>query len=315
MVIWVFFLAIIIFGSRSLLPDFWNTHTIPYEQFRLVPELASQVNARVYNTLDTVSHAEAGSERTLQQIRKLGVLRVGYYDGFMPFCYRNQWGELVGYDVSFMYQLAADINVELEFYPYVINQMTHDLEKKCFDIAIGGITVTPERLQEVNVSKPYIQSPYAILARSDLASRLVSGQEVLKQTNLVIARYDNVVLHEFISTNFPKNPVMDVESYQDIPDHPEIDIAFWSLAKAQAFAYTHPGFTVVVPVKFFPPFLYAYYLAPGADHLTNYLNYWIDLQINNGFAERQKDIWIDGKVPLYTTNRWCIIRDVLHWVK
>jgi Na+/H+-dicarboxylate symporter/ABC-type amino acid transport substrate-binding protein len=313
--VWGIFLLAVIFGSRSLLPSFWKTHTIPYGQFRLEPELASRVHAKVFNVPDTLPHVEKRTETTLQYIHKLGILRVGYGDGYMPFCYRNQWGELVGYDVSFMYQLAADINVDLEFYPYDINRMSRDLEEQRFDIAIGGLTVTVERLQKGNFSNPYIQSPYAILARSDLVSRLVSGPEVLKQTNLVIARYDNAVLHEFIRTNFPKNPVVDIASYQDIPDHPEIDIAFWSLAKAQAYAYTHDGFTAVVPVNFAPPFLYGYYMASGAIQFTNYVNYWIDLQRNNGFADRQKDLWINGNVPAYATNRWCIIRDVLHWVK
>jgi len=314
-IIWILFLAVIIIGSHNLLPNFWRTHIIPYEQMRLEPALVSRVHATVFTTLDTLSPGLPENRPTLQHIHKLGVLRIGYNDGFMPFCYRNQWGELVGYDVAFMYQLAADINVDLEFYPYRINHLPLELENQCFDIAIGGLTVTPERLQKGNFSNPYIQSPYAILARSELATSLLSGPEVLKQTNLVIGAYNNNVLHDFIRNNFPKNPVVGIAGYQDIPDHPEIDIAFWSLAKAQAFAYTHQGFTAVAPVNFSPPFLYAYYMATGADQLTNYLNYWIDLQRNSGFTEREKELWVDGKMPANNPSRWCIIRNVLHWVK
>jgi polar amino acid transport system substrate-binding protein len=68
----------------------------------------------------------------MARIQNTGELRVGY-KGVIPFCYRDTAGQLVGYDVSFAYRLAADLNVHLRFIPFNWGTLVDDLEAQKFD--------------------------------------------------------------------------------------------------------------------------------------------------------------------------------------
>jgi ABC-type amino acid transport substrate-binding protein len=48
--------------------------------------------------------------------------------------------------------------------------------------------------------------------------------------------------------------------------------------------------------------------------LEETLNTWITLQKMNGTMDRLFDHWIQGKEFGSHKPRWCILRDVLHWV-
>ncbi len=47
--------------------------------------------------------------------------------------------------------------------------------------------------------------------------------------------------------------------------------------------------------------------------LLDFVNYWLDLKKLDGFVGQQYRYWILGE-PSKLKPRWCVIRDVLHWV-
>jgi len=51
----------------------------------------------------------------LALIKKRGILRVGYYSNQLPFAYKNEKGQLVGFDIEMAYKLARDLGVKIEF--------------------------------------------------------------------------------------------------------------------------------------------------------------------------------------------------------
>jgi hypothetical protein len=44
------------------------------------------------------------------------------------------------------------------------------------------------------------------------------------------------------------------------------------------------------------------------------VNTWVELKKRDGTIRRTYDHWILGKGAQRTGPRWCVIRDVLHWV-
>lgn len=304
--------AILIFISRWTGSVMWPVHSPSYQQFSIPEELKEGIVVTWETKPDSLHSDRTIPANALNDIRSSGVLRVGYYDGFIPFCYRNSSGELVGYDIAMMYLLARDMNVRLEFVPYDATLLMEELATREFDIAIGGITVTPQRLSMANASNPYEISSYAVLARNNVAHKLLSRESIINDSTLCIGEYNNPLLMEFISSNFPKNPVVKISSYNDILKTPEIDFVFWSLDKASAFARSHEGFTAIVPKHLGPPFLMVYFMPRGADPLTDYINYWLELKTYDGMSLKLKDHWINGNQPENHRKRWCILRDVLH---
>ena len=44
-------------------------------------------------------------------------------------------------------------------------------------------------------------------------------------------------------------------------------------------------------------------------------NYWLKIQKWNDITDDNYNYWVLGKVPELEKPRWCIVRDVLHWIE
>ncbi|MCX6267272.1 MAG: transporter substrate-binding domain-containing protein, partial [Bacteroidetes bacterium] len=305
------------FTLRILGPGLFQSRNLPYLNFTLGGELKKNQVTAVYRPGQTIpaSDFDSADHSLIDHIRKTGTLQVGYNPGIIPFCYFNESGELVGYDIAFMYQLAKDMNVKLEFIPFSWPDLENDLIIHRFDIAIGGIYVTSRRLQLLTATKPYYESPLAILARGDISENLTTRDNALSQRALTIGMFDSPVLEKLTNMMFPDNHKVQVINYFELAKRQDIDMALWTFVQARAYARSHPGYTAVVPSDFGSPFLFAYYMPPGADQIVHYLDYWLELKQTEGFTSAQEKQWMEGIQPGSASHRWCLIRDVFHWIK
>ncbi|MEI7726517.1 MAG: cation:dicarboxylase symporter family transporter, partial [Bacteroidota bacterium] len=301
---------------RLIGPGLFESRNLPYLNFSIDAELKRNVSSVVYRPGQAIppSDYDSAGHSLIDHIRKTGRLQVGYNPGIIPFCYFNVPGELVGFDVAFMYQLAKDMNVKLEFLPFTWPELESDLIAHKFDLAIGGIYVTSNRLQLLSATKPYYESPLAILARGAVAGRLATRENALAQRSLTIGMFDSPVLQNLTDVMFPGNPKVLVNNYFELTKRPDIDMALWTFVQAKAYARSRPGYTAVVPSDFGSPFLFAYFMPPGADQTVHYLDYWLELKQTEGFSTTQEKQWMEGIQPGTTIHRWCLIRDVFHWV-
>ena len=55
-------------------------------------------------------------------------------------------------------------------------------------------------------------------------------------------------------------------------------------------------------------------MPPEADELHDYVNYWLELRKDDGFRDRMRAYWLEGKIKTEPTPCWSIIKNVLHWV-
>jgi proton glutamate symport protein len=248
---------------------------------------------------------------TLDGIRDRGTLRVGYGQEMVPFTYRNRSGNLVGFDISYAYRLARDLHVRLELAPIEWDQVEADLAARRIDIVMAGAYITEKRLEDLQVTNPYFESPLAFIAPSHQASRFLSYQAVADTPNLVLGTLADSAIFRLTKQLFPKARIVPLETYDDIPAHPSLDAAVWSLDQARAWASGHSGFSAVAASGMGAPLLFAYLLQPSATSLTRYLNTWLSLQAANGFRAAQLAYWIDGKPRPDDTPRWNLLDNVL----
>jgi ABC-type amino acid transport substrate-binding protein len=247
----------------------------------------------------------------ISRIQKQSELRVGYNSGIIPFCYRNSRGELVGYDVSYAYELARDLNVRLRFVPFEWAQLAQDLTEGRFDIAMAGIYVTEDRLLQLKTSIPYFQSPLALFMPRERAGAFTSRAKILELQGLKIGVFDDPVLLPRLKRTFPNAQIVIVPDYRQVPDFSRIDAAIWTLVQAEALAAAHPGLIAVAPSDVGNPYLLAYFMPPSAEEFEKFVSYWLNLKRSDGFESRQRAYWI-GRVPRADpTPQWSIIRNVL----
>lgn len=81
----------------------------------------------------------------LDGIRARGVLRVGTTGDYKPFTFRNPDGSYTGADIEMARHLAQKLGVRLEIVPTVWAGLQDDFAARRFDLAMGGVTITPAR--------------------------------------------------------------------------------------------------------------------------------------------------------------------------
>lgn len=106
----------------------------------------------------------------LERIAAAGVLRIGTTGDYAPFS-SEQNGELHGADVDLGAALAAKLHVTPVFVRTSWPMLLDDLRADRFDVALGGISVTPAREAVAALSVPYSSGGKTIISRCADARR------------------------------------------------------------------------------------------------------------------------------------------------
>jgi cyclohexadienyl dehydratase len=83
--------------------------------------------------------------RTFAAIKAAGILRIGLTGDYPPYALRDTDGRITGADVVMAQALAKELGVTLKIVPTTWKSLTDDFKAERFDIAMGGVSVTPER--------------------------------------------------------------------------------------------------------------------------------------------------------------------------
>ncbi len=130
------------------------------------------------------SAIEETGDDSLQKILDKGVLVLGLDETFPPMGYRNESGTIVGFDIDLATEVAARLGVELKLQPIDWNAKEMELNDGKIDMIWNGMSLTPARIEEMNMSKPYIANRQIIIVnensgiktKADLAGKKVAAQ-------------------------------------------------------------------------------------------------------------------------------------------
>ena len=86
---------------------------------------------------------------------------------FPPFVYFNSEGQLVGFDVELIQEIARRLNLQVDFAYIPFDGLFATLEAETADAAINSITITARRDEAIDFSRPYFKSGLAIAVRTD----------------------------------------------------------------------------------------------------------------------------------------------------
>lgn len=125
-------------------------------------------------------HVEAAAPAgTLDHIRQMGKLTLGYRTDAQPFSYRDESGNAAGYSVALCQKIAEQLKVELgvpalalEWVPVTLEGRFRDLKQGKIDLLCGADSVTLTRRKEVSFSIPVFPGGIGALLRADSSYRL-----------------------------------------------------------------------------------------------------------------------------------------------
>lgn len=92
---------------------------------------------------------------TWEKIMEDGKLVVGLDDSFKPMGYRNEQGELIGFDIEMGEEIGKRLGIEVEWQPTEWKTVVASLQSKRFDVIISGMNMFEERKKVVNFAGPY----------------------------------------------------------------------------------------------------------------------------------------------------------------
>ncbi len=149
----------------------------------LIPEAASRTEV-----LGRISAIHLQGASGLARARANGVLRFGVPGDYAPFALQHE-GELAGADIELARALAAALGLRPVFLRSSWPTLSADLQRDDFDIAVGGVSITPERAALGRFSAPYHSGGKTLLSRCADAARFSDPSRVNRpQVRLIVNR-------------------------------------------------------------------------------------------------------------------------------
>ena len=139
-------------------------------------------------------------------------LVIGIDEEFAPMGFRDEHGDLVGFDIDLAKEAAKRLGVKFEFRPIAWNNKEAEITSGNVDIIWNGLDILPEERNYMIFSKPYMDNrqillvnkgnPKNIHAVGDLANKIVGTQagsnseiyinENLKNSFAEFRTYENI---------------------------------------------------------------------------------------------------------------------------
>ena len=127
------------------------THLVAFARAIEVPEITA---ADRQGLARAVAAIRAGNMTRYARIKTTGVLRIGMTGDYAPFSV-EEGGSLRGADVDLAVALAASLQLQPRFVRTTWPTLMQDYAADRFDLAAGGISVTPARAAQATFSIPY----------------------------------------------------------------------------------------------------------------------------------------------------------------
>ncbi|WP_096086099.1 cation:dicarboxylate symporter family transporter [Agaribacterium haliotis] len=296
------------------------TKVIPYQYTGDKSFEAMRLSSSMVEVLDEPLQAlspEQQARPRLDVIRERGSLRVAYFADRLPFAFRNQLGEVVGFDMELMHQLAYDLDVKL-----VVQRLPGNFDKTAamladgtVDIIVGGNTITPLRATKVNYTDAYTYHSIGLIVEDYRRDKFKTRADIVDMEQLKIglskSRYFESPVHEL----FPNAELVHVKSPRAFfkGEFENVDAFVYSAEVAAAWTVLYPSFTVVIPEGITMKAPVVFGLPKGEIDWTLYMNTWLKLKRDMGEVAPVYNHWILGDDPQEDKRRWSIAEDVLGW--
>jgi len=257
-------------------------------------------------------------ETLLERIRRRGVIRVGYNEDKLPFAWFNVQGELVGFDVNMVHALAHDLDVAIEFVRFDRARLADQLRRDDFDVVMSGLVGTLEDAQAMEHTSSYMDVTLGLVV-PDYRVRSFRSLDALRAHHRLRIGFVDLSrgFVDRLQRALPRAELIELSTNHEYfaGAWESLDALLISAESGSAFTLLHPEFEVVVPdgLKVSLPLFYA---VGGRDaEMRNFLEHWVTLRRKDGTMQDYYDHWILGKTPAAKKPRWCVIRDVLHWIE
>ena len=134
-------------------------------------------------TTDPAETTAATAESDLDYIKANGKMIIGYTE-FAPMNYKDDEGNLVGFETEFAKAVCEELGVEAQFQLIDWGAKETELKSKTIDCIWNGMTITPERQAEMEISTAYMANKQVLLVKAENADKYLTAED-LEGANIV----------------------------------------------------------------------------------------------------------------------------------
>ncbi|WP_418963992.1 amino acid ABC transporter substrate-binding protein [Cetobacterium sp.] len=113
----------------------------------------------------TVFSISFSKDNALQTIQNKGEIIIGLDDTFAPMGFRDEKGNIIGFDIDLANEIAKRMGVKAIFKPCEWDGIIFDLRSKKIDLIWNGLTITPQREQQIAFSTPYFDDDQIVIVK------------------------------------------------------------------------------------------------------------------------------------------------------
>ena len=256
---------------------------------RILPSLAA-----VFLLAAASAHAQQPSR--LDDIVKRGALRIGMTGDYLPFTYLDKaTAKFRGFDVDMAETLGKALGVRVEYVQTAWPRLMQDFDADKFDIAMGGISITPDRQQHGIFSAPVMRDGKTPIARCADKSKYETIADIDKPGTRVIVNPGGTN-ERFARANFKS---AEIKTYADnVTIFDEIakgnaDLMMTDASETRYQQKLHPGVLCAVhPETPFDVAEKAYWLQRDAA-LAAFVDRWLQTVRDNGRFRQIYAAWFE----------------------
>lgn len=240
-----------------------------------------------------------GSEKVskiVDRIEHKETLIVGLDDSFAPMGFRNEFGEIVGFDVDLAKEAARRMNIEFEFKPIDWAKKREEITSGNIDIIWNGCDITDERKEYMIFSKPYMDSRQVLVIKKGNNQFIFSeydlkGKVVATQAGTSTEAYiDKDIKDSFAAFKICNDMQAGFESLKN----GEYDALIVDEIAARYEMTKHPDTFDIVEANVSPVTEFGIGFRKGDEELRDKIQLAFDDMIRDGTAKKISEHWFNA---------------------
>lgn len=241
--------------------------------------------------------ADPAADSRLTAIKEAGTLRICSTGDYKPFTELTEAGEWRGIDVDMAKDLAETMGVEPEFVQTSWKTLMDDYLAGC-DVAVGGISMNPERAEQVYFSVPTQEDGKTPIARCEDVEKYDTIEEI-NQPGVRSIMPEGGTNQKFAQEHYPEGTLLthDNRTIFDALAAGEADVMTTDRSEVLYIDHEYEELCATNPDEPFDYFQKGYMLPQGDEVFKHYVDQWLAIALKDGTYDEISEPWV-GDVEL-----------------
>ncbi len=233
------------------------------------------------------------AESHLDRILKTKTLMVCTTGDYKPYSFLNNQSHYEGLDIEMVQDLAQSLDASIEYIPTTWKSLIQDFNVKQCDIAIGGISITLKRQQQVWFANSLGTDGKIPLVRCKDQMKYKTIQQ-MNQENVRVIEPQGGTNEMFVHQYLPKAQLKfsdNISIFNQLIQH-QADIMITDRSEALYQQNQHPELCAINPEQALQYGEKAYVLPKGDMSWKIYIDQWLHLSQATGKYQKLRDQWM-----------------------